>query len=253
MQVADAPEILERLHGVAAGNKSVNTLSDRSSSHVSAIRVVPSLSARLRLPLLPLANCLPSAGATPRSVRFQLHDPNADLDMPAIQGAVLPVEAILQPSDVTSSPWQPAETTISTCESSQQGSRELQPETSFAFGADTEPIMISGPVMSSACGPADGTATSPSQTSSQGVTSRCIHCSPGSTDLQKDPATGSNPVAESSMPAEIQDGDSDNTGTLPSWGLEALIARMQHRFEVTNQDFEQGRFEAKKGLAGLPE
>ncbi len=208
-----------------------------------------------RLPTLPLANALPSAGATPRSVRFQLRDDRNQQDRSQEQKAALPLSARQHPAEDLASLLSPlvSAANASRCsEPPQENPQNLKAETSFAFDADAQTLMISGQTMKCSGDCVDGVTASVTHTTP--LNGRHEGNSRGDAAEEKETLNNSAQEATISMQKEVlvdEDGVSRHV-TGPD-SVADLIARMRRRFEVTDQMFELGRYHAKKGLAGLPE
>lgn len=221
---------------------------DTVSTQVCGTSAVAKLASMLRIPALLLTSSLPSAGATPRSVSFQLNDSNDRLAVSGAQGAVPQADEgqVLQAdSPVTPTPKALAEDAPPASGPYQQSSQELLCETSFAFA---EPNVAAQPTSVITTGGLDVPASSSvCHISTHGDDS--ILVSTDDTNVNLHVAA---PEAASSMTKDIQDcGHDANTSSEDL--LSAIIERAQHACDVADQKFEQGRGHVRKGLAGLQE
>ena len=221
---------------------------DTVSTRVCGTSAIAKLASMLRIPALPLTSSLPSAGATPRSVSFQLDDNNDRLAASGDQGAAPQADKrqVLQAdSSVSLSPKALAEDAPPALGPCQQSSQELLCETSFAFA---EPDVTAQPTSIITTEGLDVPASS----------SAChIHAhgddnSPVGTDNLNVNLCESVPVAASSMGKDNQDCGHDANMSSEDL-LSAMIERAQHACDVADQKFEQGRNHVRKGLAGLQE
>ncbi len=218
------------------------------STQVCSTSAVAKLASMLRIPALPLTRSLPSAGATPRSVSFQLDDSNDRLAASGAEGAVPQADERQADSPVSLSPKALAEDAPPALGPCQQSSQELLCETSFAFA---EPDVTAQPTSIITTGgldvPASSSASSACHISRHGDDNITV-----STDDTNVNVRVSVPEAASSMTKDIQDCGHDASMSSEDL-LSAIIERAQHACDVADQKFEQGRSHVRKGLAGLQE
>ncbi|DBA69229.1 TPA: hypothetical protein ACH3X2_012976 [Trebouxia sp. C0005] len=224
---------------------------DTVSTQVCGISAVANLASMFRIPALPLTSSLPSAGATPRSVSFQMDDDNDKLAAAGAQGAVPQCDerlALQADSPVLVSPKALAENAPPALGPFQQSSQELLRETSFAFAeanAAAQPTSII----------TTGGLDLPASSSASSACHISIHgddINPVGTDDKNVNLRLSVPEAASSMTKDMQDCGHDANMSDEDL-LSALIERAQHACNVADQKFEQGRNHVRKGLAGLQE
>ncbi|KAL0048449.1 hypothetical protein WJX82_003489 [Trebouxia sp. C0006] len=221
---------------------------DTVSTQVCGTSAVTKLASMLRIPALPLTSSLPSTGATPRSVSFQLDDSNDRLASSGAQGAVPQADerqALQADSPRSLSPEALAGDAPPALGSFQQSSQELLYETSFAFA---EPDVTAQPISIITTVGLD----EPASSSACHISTHKDDNIPVSTDDMHVNPRKSVPEAANSVTKGIQDcGHDANTSSEDL--LSAIIERAQHACDVADQKFEQGRSHVRKGLAGLQE
>ncbi len=221
---------------------------DTVSTQVCGTSAVTKLASMLRIPALPLTSSLPSTGATPCSVSFQLDDSNDRLASSGAQGAVPQADerqALQADSPRSLSPEALAGDAPPALGSFQQSSQELLYETSFAFA---EPDVTAQPISIITTVGLD----EPASSSACHISTHKDDNIPVSTDDMHVNPRKSVPEAANSVTKGIQDcGHDANTSSEDL--LSAIIERAQHACDVADQKFEQGRSHVRKGLAGLQE
>ncbi len=221
---------------------------DTVSTQVCGPSAIAKLASMLRIPALPLTSSLPSAGATPRSVSFQLDDSNDRLAASAAQGAVPQADerqALQTDSPRSLFPKALAKDAPLASGPCQQRSQELLCETSFAFA---EPDVTAQPTSVITTGGLDVPASSSAcHISTHGDDNSLVGTDDTNANLRV-----SVPEAASSMTKEIQDCGHDANMSSKDL-LSAIIERAQHACDVADQKYEQGRSHVRKGLAGLHE
>ena len=224
---------------------------DTVGTQVCGTSAIAKLASMLRIPALPLTSSLPSAGATPRSVSFQLDDRNDRLAASGAQGAVPQADerqALQTDSPRSLSPGALAEGAPPALGSCQQSSQELLCETSFAFA---EPDVTAQPTCIITTEgldvPASSLASSACHINTHGDDNSPVGT--GDTDANLRVSVSE---AASSMTNDNQDRGHDANMSSEDL-LSAIIERAQHACDVADQKFEQGRSHVRKGLAGLQE
>ncbi len=224
---------------------------DPVSTQVCGTSAIASLASMLWIPALPLTSSLPSAGATPRSVSFQLDDNKDKLAASGAEGATPQADerqALQADSPMSLSPKALAEDAPPALAPSQQSSKELLCETSFAFA---EPNVTAEQTSIILTGGLDVPATSPAGSACH-ISTHGDDNSPVGADDKNVKCHESVPAAASSMMKHIQDSGHDASMSGEDL-LTAIIERAQHACDVADQKFEQGRNHVRKGLAGLQE
>lgn len=219
---------------------------DTVSTQVCGKSAIASLASMLRIPALPLTSSLPSAGATPRSVSFQLDDNNDRLAASGAEAAAPQAKerkALQADSLLSLSPKALAEDAPPALGACQQSSQELLCETSFAFA---EPHVTAQPTS------IIGALDVPASSSACHISTHGDGNSPVSTDNTNVNLCESVPEAASSMTKDFQDCGCDANASDEDL-LSAIIERAQHACDVADQKFEQARNHVRKGLAGLQE
>ena len=242
-------------HSTAVHSLHLSTSTESASAQASGAAARPSMAIKLRLPVLPLAIALPSAGgATPRSVRFQLDDTK---DSPATSDAQDTESTFIHnqqhgaETPSSPSPKLPAGNASSQSAPPHQSSQELRCEPSFTFASDAESGMTAKQTISTSLG---APALSPPHLS-------CHHHmhepdnSQASTDMEIGIGDDA-PLPDANQMVRVsQDSSNHVTGMslTDTAALEARIERAMLACNAAGQKFEQGRDHVRKGLAGQPE